>query len=55
MRITVTHIAIKDCIMKFFNREKELEFLRSIKERTAAEAQMTVKSNPICLGDDSPG
>ena len=28
--------------MKFYNREKELEFLRSIKERSAEEAQMTV-------------
>ena len=28
--------------MKFYNREKELEFLTSIKKRSAAEAQMTV-------------
>lgn len=28
--------------MKFYNREKELEFLTSIKERSAEEAQMTV-------------
>ena len=28
--------------MKFYNREKELEFLASIRERSAAEAQMTV-------------
>jgi len=28
--------------MKFYNREKELEFLTSIRERSAAEAQMTV-------------
>ncbi len=28
--------------MKFYNREKELEFLTSIRERSATEAQMTV-------------
>jgi Archaeal ATPase. len=28
--------------MKFYNREKELAFLKSIKERTKTEAQMTV-------------
>lgn len=28
--------------MKFYDREKELEFLSSIKERSATDAQMTV-------------
>ena len=28
--------------MKFYNREKELELLSSIKERSATDAQMTV-------------
>jgi len=28
--------------MKFYNREKELEFLKSVKERSATAAQMTV-------------